>query len=126
MSVYVATGGAAAIVLMPSDIGAIAGGTSSYLMGGDVSDGICLGAINGSISASISGVTNMYIGNFLGGMIGNVNAKIFENDIQSISLDEMLKEGLIQFAGGFLMAGKYRAITEYYNITEFIIFAISV
>lgn len=60
----------------------------------------------------------MYIGNFLGGMIGNVNAKIFENDIPSISLDEMLKEGLIQSAGGFLIAGKYRAITEYYNIKD--------
>ena len=117
-SCIVATGGAAATVLVPSAIGAIAGGTSSYLMGGDVLDGICLGAINGSISAGISGVTNMYIGNFLGGMIGNVNAKIFENDIPSISLDEMLKEGLIQSAGGFLIAGKYRAITEYYNIKD--------
>ena len=54
----------------------------------------------------------------MGGMIGNVNAKIFENDIPSISLDEMLKEGLIQSAGGFLIAGKYRAITEYYNIKD--------
>ena len=44
-SCIVATGGAAATVLVPSAIGAIAGGTSSYLMGGDVLDGICLGAL---------------------------------------------------------------------------------